>query len=119
MSKYSYKNKYSDDETEDDTIYKSYRDKFPSKSLRGLDPLSSLKKSSKSDLDDTDFDNDSNDRVIRIKEFDMNSIPPHDVKDNSGVKKKETYYEVPIRSPFRKNSYSNTKIKSAFRTRRR
>jgi len=80
MSKYSYKNKYSDDETEDDTIYKSYRDKFPSK-VSNL-----LKKSSKSDLDDTDFDNDNNDRVIRIKEFDMNSIPPHDVKDNSGVK---------------------------------
>lgn len=74
MSKYNYKNKYSDDDSEDDTVYKSYRDKFPKRTL-----------SLNNDFSDTEVE-EKIDRTIRIKEFDMNSIPPHDVKDNSGVK---------------------------------
>jgi hypothetical protein len=33
MSKYNYRNKYTDDETEDEGVYKSYREKFPKRPL--------------------------------------------------------------------------------------
>jgi hypothetical protein len=78
MSKYSYRNKYSDDETEDESVYRSYRDKdFGKKSLK--------EKDYKSDFSDTEAEPSGN-RTVHIKEFDLNSIPPHDIKDTSGVK---------------------------------
>ena len=79
------------DRDDNKSVYKSYRDNLTLKNkLKGLSPL---KKDKFDDLDHfSDNDNSDDDdlsnpnRTLHIKEFDMNSLPPHDVSDNSGVK---------------------------------
>ncbi len=53
----------------------------PSIDINNNDEKSNLNKKSKKQETSTDPP-----RIVHIKEFDINSIPPHEVSDNSGVK---------------------------------
>ena len=75
----------SDYERDDNkSVYKSYRDNLTIKNKFKKDKFDDLDHFS----DDNNSDDDSSNpnRTLHIKEFDMNSLPPHDVSDNSGVK---------------------------------
>jgi len=77
---------YEDSDYEKDdnkSVYKSYRDNLTLKNKFKKDKFDDLDHFS----DNSDDDDSSNpNRTLHIKEFDMNSLPPHDVSDNSGVK---------------------------------
>jgi hypothetical protein len=95
MSKLNYRFKDTDKNTDnyddsdydrDDSksIYKSYRDNLTLKNKFKKDKFEDVDNLSDNSDDNDDFSNPN--RTLHIKEFDMNSLPPHDVSDNSGVK---------------------------------